>query len=147
MQQKTYYPWRVWTFSILVSAVIAGVIHGWILSDEFFLLQTAFIHSLFGFTLVIPFYFVWIYFARKILKSSRDLILKKKLLSLTASIIVLVTFFSFQYLFPEYEAFEKFDCISFGVILILSIWLYSIEYEIEIPRHEILDDNFHQSKY
>ena len=146
MKKTTYFPADVWNYSIFASTVIRGIFacffaYEWI--DVFIVMIVQFFV---GFTLLLPFFFLWIFITNIILKKFEDERTLKTGFTYLAILFSITIYQLVKLVVSDFvNYFHNFDAMSFGIIMVLFIWILTMRYEFppvsEDDQSDILDNN------
>ncbi|MFK7775304.1 MAG: hypothetical protein AB8F94_24405 [Saprospiraceae bacterium] len=147
MKKTTYFPSKIWNYSIFASTFFRGIFALFVASDWVGIPIAMIIQFFVGFTLLLPLYFLWVFLSHLIFKKlDEERNQKTGLTYLT--ILFAIGIYQLVHLTVDvhHNYFFIFDGISFGVSMFILIWVLDIKYEYppisEDDQSDILDDNF-----
>lgn len=147
MKKTTYFPSKVWNYSIIISTIFRGILasfsaYQWVdvpivMAIQFFV----------GFTLLLPLYFLWIFISHLILKKFEEERTQKTGITYLAILFSIGIYNLVKLNVSDFQNyFRIWDAMSFGVIMVVLIWALALKYEYppvsEEDKNDILDDNF-----
>lgn len=130
MQKTTYFPSKVWNYSIIASTIFRGILasfsaYQWndvpiVMAIQFFV----------GFTLLLPLYFLWIFISNLILEKFEDERTQKTGITYLAILFSIGIYNLVRFNVSDFQNyFRIWDAMSFGIILVLLIWILEMKHE------------------
>ncbi len=145
MKKTTYFPADVWNYSIFASTIIRGILACFFAYEWVDVLIVMVVQFFVGFTLMLPFFFLWVFITNIILKKFEEERTLKTGFTYLAILFSITIYQLVKLVVKDFvNYFHNFDAISFGVIMIMFIWILTMRFEYppvsEDDLNDILDD-------
>lgn len=130
MQKTTYFPSKVWNYSIITSAIFRGILASFSAYQWADVPIVMAIQFSVGFTLLLPLYFLWIFITHLILKNFEEERTQKTGITYLAILFSIGIYNLVRLNVSDFQNyFRIWDAMSFGVIMVLLIWILKLKYE------------------
>lgn len=145
MKKTTYFPADVWNYSIFASTTIRGILACFYAYEWIDVLIVMIVQFFVGFTLLLPFFFLWIFITNIILKTFEDERTLKTGFTYLAILFSIIIYQLVKLVVKDFvNYFHNFDAISFGIIMVILIWILTMKFEYppvsEDDLNDLLDD-------